>query len=77
MKTGVKKDYIWNTVAGCLKAGETVFMTMLASRLVGLAATGIITVAFAVGNQLLNIGKFGVRNYQVTDTKNQFPWKIY
>lgn len=77
MKTGVKKDYIWNTVAGCLKAGETVFMTMLASRLVGLAPTGIITVAFAVGNQLLNIGKFGARNYQVTDTKNQFPWKIY
>lgn len=77
MKTGAKQDYIWNAIAGCLKAGETVFMTMVASRLVGLAASGIITIAFAVGNQLLNIGKLGVRNYQVTDTGNRFTWRTY
>lgn len=77
MKTGAKQDYIWNAAAGCLRAGETVFMTMVASRLVGLTASGIITIAFAVGNQLLNIGKLGVRNYQVTDTENRFSWKIY
>ena len=64
-------------MAGLIKAGETVLMTMVATRLAGLTVAGIITIAFAVGNQLLNIGKFGVRNYQVTDTTNRYSWGVY
>lgn len=77
MKMSAKQDYIWNTMAGLIKAGETVFLTMVATRLAGLTAAGVITIAFAVGNQLLNIGKFGGRTYQVTDTIDKYSWSVY
>ena len=71
------KDYIWNTAAGLINAAEAVVMSMIVTRVTGLADAGLLTVAFAVGNLAMTIGKFGVRNYQVTDTGNHFSTAIY
>lgn len=72
-----KKDYIWNTAAGLINAAEAVVMSMIVTRVTTLADAGILTIAFAVGNLLMTIGKFGIRNYQVTDVENKFSFEIY
>lgn len=72
-----KQDYIWNTMAGLINAAEAVVMSMIVTRITGLADAGMLTIAFAVGNLLMPIGKFGIRNYQVTDSENRFSFAIY
>ena len=65
-----KKSYLWNIIAGCVNAAEAVILMSVVARVVNDEAAGILTIAFAVGNLLMNVGKFGVRNFQVTDTDN-------
>lgn len=69
-ETATKRDYIWNTAAGLLNASEAVLLSMLVTRVTGLEDAGILTIAFATANQLAAIGKYGVRNYQITDQGN-------
>lgn len=72
-----KRDYIWNTAAGLINAAEAVVMSMIVTRMTGLTDAGMLTMAFAVGNLMLPIGKFGVRNYQVTDVDNKYSFAAY
>lgn len=73
----VKQDYIWNTVAGLLNAMESVIMSIFVTRITGLADAGILAVSFTIGNQMLTIGKFGLRSYQATDVRERFSFGIY
>lgn len=77
MENPRKRDYIWNTAAGLINAAEAVVMSMIVTRMTGLTDAGMLTLAFAVGNLMLPIGKFGVRNYQVTDVENRFSSSTY
>ena len=72
-----KLDYIWNTAAGLINAAEAVVMSMIVTRMTGLADAGMLTIAFAIGNLMMPIGKFGMRNYQVTDMEEKFSFPIY
>ena len=72
-----QKDYIWNTAAGLINAAEAVVMSMIVTRITGLADAGMLTIAFAIGNLMMTVGKFGVRNYQVTDIENKFSFAVY
>lgn len=76
-KNVTKKDYIWNTMAGLINAGEAVIMSMIVTRVVDLSYAGYLTIAFAIGNLMMSIGKFGVRSFQVTDINEQFSFGEY
>lgn len=71
------KDYFWNTVAGLINAAEAVLMSMIVTRISGLSDAGVITISFAIGNLMMTIGKFGVRNFQVTDINNSYHFSDY
>lgn len=72
-----KQDYIWNTVSGIINAAEAVIMSMIVTRATGLTDAGILSIAFAIGNQLTSVGKFGMRAYQATDVENVFSFSVY
>lgn len=72
MTINLKRGYIWNTVAGILNASEAIIMSMIVTRMMSLADAGILSIAFTIANQLVLIGKFGLRNYQVTDVGGSF-----
>ena len=69
--------FLWNTLAGGINAAEAVVLMMVITRTNGLDAAGILSIAFAVGNLLMTVGKFGVRNYQVTDVKKEYAFNSY
>ena len=77
MKKIWRNDYIWNTVAGAINAAEAVVMSMIVTRYGLLSDAGILSLAFALGNVLMTIGKFGGRVFQVTDAKNEFSFCMY
>ena len=59
--------YFWNTAAGLLNAAEAVILGMLTTRLAGVEAAGILTIAFSVGNLFSSVGRWGIWAFQVTD----------
>lgn len=71
------KDYFWNIIAGSINAIEAVVMSAIVVRTNGLAQAGMVNIAFAIGNTLLTVGKFGVRNFQVTDVTGKYSFLTY
>ena len=72
-----RKDYVWNSIAGVINAGEAVVMSMVVTRCGKLSDAGVLLLAFAIGNVLMTVGKFGGRMFQVTDTNGQYSFSGY
>ena len=73
-----KSAYLWNTLSGLLSAGESVFFSMIVSRLIGLSDAGIVTFSFTFGVLMATIGKSGgVRTLQVTDVRQNYSFPEY
>lgn len=73
-----KKDsFIWNMGGGLLSAFQSVIYLVFVSRILGLEESGILSIAFANANLFANIGRYGVRNFQVTDTENRYSFSEY
>ena len=76
--SNIERDsFIWNMAGSLLMAFQSVIFLMILTRTVGLVQSGIFTIAYANANLFLNIGKYGMRNYQVSDVKNEFDFKEY
>ncbi len=74
---GAADGYLWNVAAGLVNAGEAVVLSMVVTRTTGLEDAGILSLAFAVGNLMMTVGKFGVRSYQATDIEEKFSFSDY
>ncbi|MCI2048221.1 MAG: lipopolysaccharide biosynthesis protein [Lachnospiraceae bacterium] len=68
---------IWNFAGNVILSCQSVLMLMILTRTAGLAASGIFTIAYADANLFLNIGKFGMRTYQVSDVDRRFSFRDY
>lgn len=79
--TGLKRqdagNFLWNAVGGILNAGQSVFLLIVITRVCGLEAAGIFSIAFATGNLFLYLGNYGVRNYQVSDLSEKYSFHDY
>lgn len=73
----IRAGFIWNSVAGLINAAEAVIILMVVTRVSGLEMAGMITIAFSVGNLMMTVGKYGMRNFQVTDVNNVFSFNDY
>lgn len=73
----IQSGFFWNTIAGIINAAEVVIILMVVTRVSGLEMAGIVTIAFSVGNLLMTVGKYGMRNFQVTDISNVFSFNDY
>ena len=72
-----RDSFIFNTASGLLNAAQSVFILMVISRVLGDYDAGIFTIAWAVGNLFLNIGKYGMREMQATDVTHKYSFKTY
>lgn len=52
-------------------------MSMIVTRTSGIEDAGILMIAFAIGNLVMMIGKYGMRGFQVTDLKNEYRFSVY
>lgn len=72
-----KDSYIWNMSGSLLMAFQSVIMLMLLTRTLGLNDAGIFTIAYANANLFLTIGKYGMRNFQVSDVNHKYDFCEY
>ena len=69
--------YVWNTAAGMLNAFQSVIMLVVLSHVCDPVQAGIFTIAYANANLFLNLGKYGVRNFQVSDVDEKYAFAPY
>lgn len=77
-ETAIGRDsFIYNTASGLINAAQSVFILMVISRVLGDYDAGIFTFAWTVGNLLLNVGKYGMRDMQATDVAHKYSFRTY
>lgn len=72
-----RNKYLWVFIAAVINASEAIVVLMVATRSVGIKESGILSFSFTIANLMMTIGKFGVRNYQVTDAGEEYSWGDY
>ncbi len=74
----IKRDGIlWNAIGGSISAGQSAIILIFVSRKAGLAMAGAVALSYAVANLFLAIGKYGIRNFQVTDVRKRYAFGDY
>lgn len=74
----IERDaYAWNTASGMLMAFQSVLMLMVLTRVCDMATAGVFTIAYANANLFLNVGKYGMRNYQASDIYAVYSYRAY
>ena len=72
-----RSAFTWNLVSACLNSFQTMLLLLVLTHRGSSADSGMLVMAYAVGNLMLNIGRFGMRQYQVTDAKETFSFREY
>ena len=72
-----KSAVIWNALSAMLNSFQTMVLLLVITRVGNVLDASVFVMAYAVGNLMLNIGKYGVRQFQVTDVKEKYQWKEY
>ena len=67
-----KKNTIWNIIGATLSAFNSLFFTIIVTRLNGIDAAGIFTYSFATACLLYIVASYLGRTYQVTDISNKY-----
>ncbi len=72
-----RNTFFWNAFSALMNSFQTMVLLLLITRTGSDTDSSIFVMAYAIGNLVLNVGKYGVRQYQVTDVKEQCRFKDY
>ena len=76
-KSITRRAFLWNTASGLINAGQSAIILVFISHFLTRNDAGIFTIAYALGNLFSTMGKYGVRNYQVTDVAEKHTFSEY
>lgn len=72
-----KSGFIWNMIGSVIYAIFSAIILAFCTRLNGIEIAGIFSIVYATSCIMNSIGDFGIRIYQVTDTKKNFTFSDY
>ena len=73
----LKRSAIWNMVASVLNSTLSSILLFFITRLNGVNAAGMFSIASAIAYQCLSLGNFGSRNVQAADTNKEFSFSDF
>lgn len=76
-KNITRSTFIWNAFSAVMNSFQTMVLLLIITRSGDMNDSSIFVMAYAVGNLLLHIGKYGVRQFQVTDVNEKYSLKDY
>ncbi|WP_438058787.1 lipopolysaccharide biosynthesis protein [Streptococcus ruminicola] len=72
-----KQNFIWNMIGSVSSALISVFLLMIVSRFLSTSDSDVYAYAYSIGNLLVVIGLFQVRNFQATDIGEKYSFSNY
>lgn len=71
------KTFVWTISSGIVYALQSLIFLVVITNLLGEATAGVYSVGAMIAMQMLTIGKFSVRNYQVSDVREKYTFQDY
>lgn len=72
-----RSSFVWNLLSSAMNSFQTMLLLVFITRFGTDADSAAFVMAYAAGNLLFNIGKYGVRSFQVTDSTEQYAFRDY
>lgn len=73
----MKKTYVWTVLAGMLYAGSSFVMSLGVSNILGVGPFAVFGIAVSIGNNLVTIGYYNMRTFQVSDVLEKYSFRDY
>ena len=72
-----RSSFVWNLLSAAMNSFQTMLLLVFITRFGTETDSASFVMAYAAGNLLYNIGKYGVRQFQVTDSTGQYSFRDY
>lgn len=69
--------FTWTVASGIVYALSSLIFLVVVTNFMGDSAAGVYSIGMVIAQQMLTLGKFSVRNYQVSDVKNKYTFEDY
>ncbi|MCC8101911.1 MAG: lipopolysaccharide biosynthesis protein [Clostridiales bacterium] len=76
-KNQERSAVVWNAFSAMMNSFQTTILLIVLTRAGTDTDSGTFVIAYAVGNLMLQVGKYGVRQFQVTDTAETYTFRDY
>jgi O-antigen/teichoic acid export membrane protein len=72
-----KATFTWNAFAAMMNSFQTTVLAIALTRSGSAIDSSIFFIAYAIANLMMNIGKYGIRQFQVTDVREKYKYREY
>lgn len=72
-----RSAWFWNMMAALTSSFQSMLFMLVLTRFGEIEAASYIAIGFAAANLAMTVGKFGVRNFQVTDVTEKYHFRDY
>ncbi len=76
-KNPERSAYFWNMTAAVTSSFQSMIFMLVLTRTGRIEEASYVAIGFAAANLMMTIGKFGVRNFQVTDVLEKYRFSDY
>ena len=76
-KTIKRNSFFWNAVYAGINALQSAIILLAVSRKLDISFAGMLTIGFTIGNLSATAARYGIRNFQVTDVREQYSFSDY
>ena len=76
-KVSQKEVFMWNILGSLASAAMSTLLLLSVARLLDSYNADVFSIAYAVGNLLITVATFQVRDFQATDIKEKYSFNNY
>ena len=76
-RKSLNQNILWNTTGNIYYLFSQWLFSIIIVRVSGLTSAGVFALAMSLSNIFASIGLYGMRNFQVSDIKNEYSYKEY
>ena len=73
----MKKSAIWNIVSSMEYSLQSAILLLVVTRIGGLYDAGVFTIAYTFTQMMATVGSYGMRSFQVSDSKEEYKFGTY
>ena len=70
-----KNTFVWTALSGIVYSLQSLVFLIILTNLMGKSAAGLYSLGIMIANQMLTVGKYSVRNYQVSDINEKYTFE--
>ncbi|MGN0374066.1 MAG: lipopolysaccharide biosynthesis protein [Butyrivibrio sp.] len=74
---GERGDFLWTVASGVIYSLTSLVFLIVVSNVLGDVESNIYSIGMMVAQQMLTVGRFSVRNFQVSDVKDKYSFGEY